>query len=224
MEEKYIDVLQCCRLFENAEKSQIPQIIKCLNAKVFEFSKNEAIFNEGDSAGKTGVILSGAVQIVKDDFYGNRSIIAIAGSGELFAEAYALAGVKSLPVSVIAAADCKILMLDCNEIISNQSPCKFHNLIINNFLKIVAGKNILLNERAEILAKRTTRAKVMAYLSSVAKKRNSSQFDIPFDRQGLADFLCVERSAMCAELGKMKREGIIDFNKNHFIILNSDEH
>lgn len=220
MDKEYLDILSSCRLFDGADKSEISTMIKCLGAVVKSYSKCEAIFCEGDKAGLVGVTLSGMVQIVKDDYYGNRNLLAIAQAGELFAEAYACAGADALPVSVIAVSDCKILLINCKKIITaDNDACKFHYLIINNLLKIVSMKNILLNEKAEITSKRTTKEKLMSYLSAYAKKCGSSEFDIPLNRQELADYLCVERSAMSAEIGKLKKEGKIDCTKNYFKLL-----
>lgn len=219
MDKKYLDILCRCKLFDGADKGDIPTMIKCLGAVIKSYSKGEAIFSEGDRAGLVGIILSGTVQIVKDDYYGNRNLLAMAEAGELFAEAYACAGADTLPVSVIAISDCKILLINCKQIVTADNTCKFHYLIMNNLLKIVSMKNILLNDKTEITSKRTTKEKLMAYLSAYAKKCSTSEFDIPLNRQELADYLCVERSAMSAEIGKLKKEGKIDCAKNHFVLL-----
>lgn len=220
MDKEALDILSRCKLFDGTDKGDIPTMIKCLGAVVKSYSRGEAIFSEGDKAGLVGVILSGTVQIVKDDYYGNRNLLAMAEAGELFAEAYACAGADTLPVSVIAISDCKILLINCKQIVTADKTCKFHYLIMNNLLKIVSMKNILLNEKAEMTSKRTTKEKLMAYLSAYAKKCGMSEFDIPLNRQELADYLCVERSAMSAEIGKLKKEGKIHCSKNHFILLN----
>lgn len=220
MDKQYLDVLSRCRLFDGVYKSDIPAMIKCFGAYEKSYSKGETIFNEGDKAGLLGIIISGTVQIIKDDYYGNRNLLALVDAGELFAEAYACAGTETLPVSVIAVSDCKIFLINCKQIVTADKTCKFHYLIMNNLLKIVSTKNILLNEKAEITSNRTTKKKLMAYLSACAKKFGSSEFDIPMNRQELADYLCVERSAMSAEIGKLKKEGKIDCAKNHFILLN----
>lgn len=219
MDNNYLNILNKCKLFDGVNENDIPKMLKCLDAVEKSYLKNQIIFSEGDKAGVFGVILSGDVQIVKDDYYGNRNILAIVENGELFAEAYACAGVDNLPVSVIAVSDCKILVISINKILTAEIPCKFHNIIMNNLLKIVSAKNILLNEKAEITSKRTTQDKLMAYLSAYAKKYGSNEFDIPLNRQQLADYLCVERSAMSAEIGKLKSAGKIACTKNHFKLL-----
>lgn len=219
MDKSVLNILSSCKLFDGANENDIPKMLKCLGTAEKNYLKNQIIFNEGDKAGTFGVILSGNVQIVKDDYYGNRNILAIVEKGELFAEAYACAGVETLPVSVIAVSDCKILMISINKILTAEMPCKFHNIIMNNLLKIVSVKNILLNEKAEITSKRTTQDKLIAYLSAFAKKYGSNEFDIPLNRQQLADYLCVERSAMSAEISKLKSAEKIECTKNHFKLL-----
>lgn len=219
MDKNNLDILNKCKLFDGVNENDIPKMLKCLDAVKKNYLKNQIIFNEGDKAGVFGVILSGNVQIVKDDYYGNRNILAVAENGELFAEAYACAGVDTLPVSVITVSDCKILMICINKIMTAEMPCKFHSIIMNNLLKIVSEKNIHLNEKSEIMSKRTTQDKLIAYLSAYAKKYGSNKFDIPLNRQQLADYLCVERSAMSAEISKLKNAGKIECTKNHFKLL-----
>ncbi|MGN1419560.1 MAG: Crp/Fnr family transcriptional regulator [Acutalibacteraceae bacterium] len=220
MDKKYLDILNRCSLFDGTDKNNLAFMLNCLEADIKCFSKGETVFSQGSKAGLVGIILSGCAQIVTDDYYGNRNLLASVGEGELFAEAYACADVTALPVSVIAVSECKILLFNCKKIInSNRNSCKFHYQIINNLLKIVSQKNIALNEKAQITSKRTTKEKIMAYLSAYAKKCGSSEFDIPLNRQELADYLCVERSAMSAEIGKLKKEGKIFCQKNHFKLL-----
>lgn len=215
-----MEALSRCRLFDGAEISSIPSMLKCLNADVKAYSKGETIFSEGGKAGLIGVVLSGTVQIFRNDYYGNRNLLALAEEGELFAEAYACAGVEALPVSVVAVSECKILLINSKKIIMPENDaCKFHYMIINNLLKIVSMKNIMLNEKGEIMSKRTTKEKLMAYFSACAKKCGSPEFDIPLNRQELADYLCVERSAMSAEIGKLKKEGKISCNRSHIKLL-----
>lgn len=219
MDKTIIDILIKCKIFDGADKKDIPKIIRCLNTSTKKYSKGEIIFNEGDKAGLIGIVLSGNVQIVKDDFYGNRNLIAVLSTNDIFAEAYACAEVESLPVSAIAATDAEILFLDYRKITQSERSCNYHHLIMGNLLKIVSNKNIMLNEKAQITSKRTTREKIMAYLSTYAKKSGSSEFHIPLNRQELADYLCVERSAMSAELGRLKADGKLQTKKNYFKLM-----
>ena len=217
---KYLEVLQKCPLFYTIEPDNLITILSCLGAKIETFDKKYTIFAEGYPARQIGIVLSGSVQVVQIDYYGNRSILSQLGSSEVFAEAFACAEVSSLPVSVIASEPCEIMLIDCSHILHTcTNNCGFHQQLIFNLMKDLAKKTILFHQRIEITAKRTTREQLMAYLTLEAKKADSNSFDIPFDRQELADYLEVDRSGLSAEISKLKKEGIIDCQKNCFKIL-----
>ena len=184
---------------------------------------NDAFFKSCQASNRTNVYscrIKGKVQIAKDDFFGNRNIISMMEPSQLFGEAFACAGIEKLPVTATAVTDSEILLLDCRRVITTcGNSCEFHNRIIANLLRIVAAKNIMLNQKIELTSKRTTKEKLMAYLLMQAKQNKSRIFVIPYDRQELADYLGVERSAMSAELSKLRREGRIDYHKNQFKIL-----
>lgn len=218
--QKYIPALQNCGLFQEIEKENLTAMLGCLGAKVMTVEKDCTIFADGTPAKQIGIILSGAVQMVQDDFYGNRTIVTQIEEHGLFGESFACAGTSSLPVSFIASKDCEIMLIDCSRITNTCcNACDFHKQIIFNLLHLVAKKNLDLHQKIEITSKRTTREKIMAYLLSVAKQIGSAAFTIPYDRQELADYLGVERSAMSAEISKLRREGVIECRKNHFRIL-----
>ena len=217
---KYIPVLKKSGLFEEIEEENLTAMLDCLGAKVFSVKKDMTIFCEGTPAKYIGLILSGAVQMVQDDFYGNRSIVTSIGENGLFGESFACAGITSLPVSFIASKDCEIMLIDCKRITYTCcNACSFHKQVIFNLLHLVARKNLDFHQKIEITSKRSTKEKLMTYLLSVAKQTGSSSFTIPYDRQALADYLGVERSAMSAEIGKLRKEGIIECQKSHFTIL-----
>ena len=216
----YIPALKKCGLFEEIEEENLTAMLDCLGAKVFSVKKDMTIFQEGTPAKYIGLILSGAVQMVQDDFYGNRSIVTSIGENGLFGESFACAGITSLPVSFIASRDCEIMLIDCKRITNTCcNACSFHKQVIFNLLHLVARKNLDFHQKIEITSKRSTKEKLMTYLLSVAKQTGSSSFTIPYDRQALADYLGVERSAMSAEIGKLRKEGIIECQKSHFTIL-----
>lgn len=217
---KYISALKKCGLFQEIEEENLVAMLGCLGAKVSNVRKHEVIFQEGATARFLGIILSGAVQMVQDDFYGNRTIVTQIEENRVFGESFACAGVTSLPVSFIASKDCEIMLIDCSRITNTCcNACAFHKQIIFNLLQLVAKKNLDFHQKIEITSKRTTREKLMTYLLSVAKQTGSSSFSIPYNRQGLADYLGVERSAMSAEIGKLRKDGIIECHKNLFEIL-----
>ena len=214
------EILTRCVLFEGIDHAELSGLLDCLGARVSSYRRNQAIFSEGDPADYVGIVLSGAAQIEQEDFYGNRSILARIGPGELFGESYACAGMAVLPVNIIAVEDCRVMLIDCRRITTSCSnACGFHNQMIHNLLRVVANKNLIFHQKIEITSRRSTREKLMAYLLHQAKLHGSSEFTIPYDRQALADYLGVERSAMSAEISKLRRDGIIECDKSRFRLL-----
>ena len=178
------------------------------------------VFLEGDDAGFIGLVLEGAVQIVRDDYDGTRSVIGLAGQGEMFGQSYACSNMASMPVSGYALHPSKIMFFSCGRMLTVcTNACRFHNQIVKNLLQVVAAKNLAFHKKLEITAQRTTREKLMAYLLRQAKEAGSPRFTIPFDRQALADYLGVERSAMSAELSAMQKEGILKTQRSRFELL-----
>jgi CRP-like cAMP-binding protein len=213
------DHLSKCPLFDGIEFSDLESVLKCLDAKTMEISKGNPVFLEGSPAQFVGVVLSGAVQIVRDDYYGNRCVLNLLQSGELFGEVFSCAGLETMPVSVIAVQDSAILLLDCKRVLSVCSnTCRFHSRLIHNLLQTMAGKNLAMNQKIRYMSQKTTKDKLIAYLLDQAKQNNSSEFVIPFDRQALANYLGVERSAMSAEIGKLKKNGQIDTKGSWFCL------
>ena len=217
--EKYFDVLSKCILFKNINKDDLLSVIKCLGGIVKSYSKDDIIISEGDNADILGVILEGSVHITRIDYYGNRDIIAGFKKGEIFGETISILDNNKMLVNVIADEDTKVLIIKMKKILSPcDKPCYFHKEILLNLLHALAKKNIMFNKKIEIMSKKTTKEKLMCYLSFQAKENNSSEFEIPFNRQELADYLGVERSGLSVEINKLKKEGIIYSNKNYFKI------
>ena len=209
--EKYFEILSRNPLFTGIGQADLTSLMHCLAARVEDFPKGAPVFLEGDTAAFIGFVLEGAVQIVWDDLYGNRSLLVQAEQGELFGEAYAAAGVDTMPLSGYAVQDCKIMWLECRRMLTVcTNACGFHSMLVKNLLKVVAQKNLLLSRKVQFMSQKTTKEKLMAYLLDQAKRKTALEFTIPLDRQALADFLGVERSAMSAELSKLRREGILD--------------
>ena len=215
--EAYWSILQQCSLFQGISVENLGMMLDCLNAQRIEKSKNEAVFLEGDPADCVGIVLTGALQIVKNDFYGNRSIVDHIGPAQLFGESFACSDIQTMPVSCIATQASKILLLDCGRITRTCcNACAFHSQMILNLLRVIAAKNLAFNQKIEIMSRRTTREKLMTYLLDQAKRNQSASFANPYDRQGLADFLGVDRSALSAEIGKLRKEGILESNRSRF--------
>ena len=196
-------------LFRGIAAGELPALLDRSSAREVRFAKGELLLHRGETPRSLGLVLEGGVHIIREDFWGNRSIVGLAGPGEIFAESYALAG-KPLAVSVLAAADGRALFLDAGHLSQRLSA---------NLLALLAEKNLMLTEKMRHMARRTTREKLLSYLSAQALRAGTAEFDIPLDRQQLADFLAVDRSAMSAALGKLRDEGILEFRKNHFRLL-----
>jgi len=218
--EKYFATLRKCLLFDGIDDSQLLHLLGCLDAKVESFDKKYTIFAEGDRAKYIGIVLSGSVQIILVDYFGNRSILSNVSAGEMFDEAFACAEIDEIPVTVVANEPCEVMLIDCQRIMNScASACSFHKQMIFNLMKTLAIKNIALHRKIEITAKRTTREKLMSYLNLTAKNLGKSSFEIPFDRQALADYLAVDRSGLSAEISKLRHEGVIKCSKNRFELL-----
>lgn len=214
---KFLKILRACPLFDGIDDADLERMLGCLGAKVERFDKKYTIFAEGSSARYVGIVLSGAAQIVSVDYYGNRSILGQVSPSELFAEAFACAEVSELPVSVIADEPSEIMLIDRDHILHTcHNNCVFHQRMIFNLMRDLASKTITFHQRIEVTSKRTTRDKLLAYLAIMAKRAQSDAFEIPYDRQELADYLEVDRSGLSAEIGKLRREGVIDCHKNRF--------
>jgi CRP-like cAMP-binding protein len=195
-------------------------MLTCLGARIACFDKKYTIFAEGTAAKYVAVLLSGSARTERVDYDGNRNLLNIIREGEVFGEAFACAEVSAIPVSVIADTDCTVLLIDCTHILHTcRSNCTFHQQLIYNLMKDLAVKALTFHEKMDITSKRTTRDKLMTYLTYQAKRARSNTFQIPFDRQTLADYLEVDRSGLSAEIGKLTREGILRSRKNRFELL-----
>jgi CRP-like cAMP-binding protein len=173
---------------------------------------------ENDEISSMGIVISGAVHLVRDDFWGNRTIIARVSAGDMFAESFACG--KALPLGAIAVEKTEALFIDAKKISGVCGlACPFHTKILNNMIQELAGKNIVLLNKIQHISQRTTREKLISYLSARAREAGASEFDIPFNREELAEFLSVDRSAMSSELGRMRAGGLLTFRKNHFTLL-----
>ena len=217
---KYLEILKKCPLFAEIGEADLLRMLSCLGARVAGFDKKYTVFAEGAGAKYIGIVLSGGVQMVQVDYYGNRSILSSMRPGEVFGEAFACAEVAALPVSVVATEESEIMLIECAHILHTcQNNCGFHQQLIFNLMRDLAKKTILFHERIEVTSKRTTRQKLLAYLAGEAKRVGKSDFTVPFDRQELADYLEVDRSGLSAEISKLRREGVLENRKNRFILL-----
>lgn len=218
--QKILDSIQGYELFDGMSLEEANTMLECLDAHVISREKGAAIFVEGSHATRFGVVLSGSLVVVKDGLDGKRSIIKRIGEKALVAAAQAFSGAKTMRVRVETDAPSRVLMLNAARVGSPCcNGCAFHARLVRNVMRIISARTLELNAKIEILSHRTTEARLLAYLNSFAEKCGSNEFDIPFDRQQLADFLCVERSALSAEINRLARAGSFDCRKSHFKLL-----
>lgn len=221
--EKYLPILLQSPLFFQIEEENLLSMLHCLSATYKTFSKGSFIFQQHKDMRLVGMVLSGSVHIIKEDFWGNRTILTEISTGALFGETLAFTKKSNIDIAVLASKDTEILFFNIEKIITVcSSACTFHTRLIKNLLTVFAEKNLMLTKKMEHLAKRNTKEKLLSYLSAEALKNETNTFTIPFNRQQLADYLCVDRSAMSNELCKLRDEGILTFQKNKFSLSQKD--
>lgn len=218
--EKYFEILEKCSLFSGIAREDLHRMLTCLGARIACFDKKYTIFAEGTSAKYVAVLLSGTARTERVDYNGNRNLLNVIEAGDVFGEAFACAEMRAIPVSVIADSACEVLFIDCSHILHTcKNGCDFHQRLIYNMMKDLAKKALAFHEKLDITSQRTTRDKLMTYLTHFASKAGTNAFSIPLDRQGLADYLEVDRSGLSAEIGKLTKEGVLRSRKNHFELL-----
>ena len=191
-----------------------------MDVKEREYGKGETIFWAGTKTSCMGMVLSGSVTIESNDMWGNRTILSYVGAGQFFAETYAYLQDAPMLVDVTANEDCQVALLSLEVVTHREAGAEaWHIKLLTNLLTVAARKNLILSGKSFHTAPKTIRGRVLAYLNSVSLQKKSTEFDIPFDRQQLADYLNLERSALSKELGKMQREGLIKCRKNHFRLI-----
>ena len=215
---EYSMILRSVKLFDGIVDADLEIMLGCIDAKTKAYRKGRIVLLAGDKPSHIGIVLKGQLHIVREDYDGNRSIIAVLTQGDVFAEALCFAGVQESPVSVTAGQDSTVILLSYERILQTcPNSCAFHRDLIRNILSLVASKNLQLQSHMEILSAKSIRAKVMLFFESFAAKRGR-EITIPLNREEMADYLCVERSALSHELARMKRDGLIDYQKNKFLL------
>ena len=216
---KYLKLLTRTKLFYGITESEIEAMLKCLSAANHYYQKGECIFRRGEHITAVAMLLEGSIHIQKEDDWGNLSILSKISEGEIFGEVYACLGNDEMRHNAVAEKPSTVLFLNISRVLATcPSACRFHGQLIRNLLSVISSKNKTLTQKLEHMSQRTTREKLLSYLSEQSQKAGSPSFDIPFNRQQLADFLSVDRSAMSNELCKMRDEGILLFDRNHFTL------
>lgn len=215
----HLEVLNKSYFFANMSIKEIELLLPSLNPLIRKFKKGETIIHKGEKVRHFGIMLEGKAHIVQEDYWGRQMIISELQSSDAFAEAFATLSAKS-EVSVMATADSIILMLNIDDLlnIKNNSFNTYHNTLIKNLLKSTAYKNLTITQKMIHMSKKTIREKLLSYLSGESIKNDSTKFLIPFNRQELANYLGVDRSALSTEISKLTKEGIIKSKKNQFEI------
>lgn len=212
--------LEKTHLFQGTSATEIESMLHCLQATHKTFQKNEIIYHAGSSVSALGIVLSGSVFIENDDFWGNKNVLDLITPGQVFAESYASVPGEPLMFNVVAYETTEILFLNVQKLLQVcPNSCSHHNKLIQNLLRISAQKNLNLSRRSLHTAPKSIRGRLLSYLSFQAIRHGSRDFVIPFNRQQLADYLNVDRSALSNELSKMQKESLLKVEKSHFYLL-----
>ena len=207
-------------LFEGIAPQDRTTMLGCIGYHISTFRKGDIIAFENEKIRHVGIVLSGAVDMIKEDLWGNKTLLVRAHQNDLFGETFACGSDNLSVVTFLVSEDAKILFIPFDRVMhSCTMACDFHHKLIENMVRIIADKNRDLMRKIEVVSKRTTQEKLLTYLSIQAQLQGTRYFEIPLGRVELAEYLCVDRSAMTRELAKMKDEGLIDFDRNCFKML-----
>ena len=207
-------------LFLGIRPEDMEGMLGCIGYYVREYKKGEIIAFEAETINHVGVVLKGSVDMIKEDVWGNRTMLLRSYVEDVFGETFACGEDSLSVVTVVAAEDSKVMFLSfCRVMHTCTHACVFHQTLIENMVRIIARKNRELMRKIEVVSKKTLREKILAYLSIQSQTQGASRFEIPLGRMEWAEYLCADRSALTRELAKMKDEGLIDYQRNSFEIL-----
>ncbi len=217
--QKYLPILRSCPFFNGMRDDEILSILHCVQASTVTRPRGAYILRAGDTTEVMGLVLSGSVLILQEDLWGHRNILSKCTAGDFFGEPYAATSGTVLNVNAVAEDDCTLLFLNVKRLLTScPTACDHHQKLIRNLVSVLANRLLVFNDKITHVSKRSTREKLLSYLSSESVRQASLSFDIPFDRQQLADYLAVERSGLSVELCKMRDEGLLEFQKSHFVL------
>lgn len=220
--ENFYNQIKTSPVFYGMSDEELKGLLECFNARVRKYEKGDMIIRQGDMITNIYLILSGEVNIEKDSYWGRRIIISRLGKNENLALSFVGSKDVESNIDAVAVEDTVVLVLSYEKCTSMcQNACTRHKILINNLFQILSKENIELIQKIENVSQKSIRDKLLTYLSNEAQKKHSNSFDINFNRQDLADYLNVDRSAMSFELSKLQKEGIIEYNKNHFELLST---
>ena len=207
------------QLFDGIGADNLSALLSCLSARRVRLAKGEPLLRTGEKADRFGIVLTGSLAVSTCDADGRRTLIKLIKAPEVVAAAQALSDADAISVDVEANEDSVVLLLKAVRIVTPcENACAFHARLVRNIMRTLAVKTLELNRQIEILSHRSTQNRLMAYLCSIAQQKGTVEFDISFDRQQLADYLCVERSALSAEISRLSKLGLVSSRKNHFAL------
>lgn len=216
---EFLKTVLNCKLFEGIVEEEASMLLGCLSAKVEQYEKEEALLLQGGKVDKIGILLAGKLQILREDYDGNRSIVSELVPSEVFAEAFVCAGLSHSPVTVLAIQNATVMYIDYRKLITTcPGGCDFHHKLVENMISLIAHKNVELSKKLQILSCRSTREKILTYLTHQSERWGSLSFAIPFTREQLADYLSVNRSALSREISVMAAEGLLSYERNIFTL------
>lgn len=219
MIEAYLDIIKKSPLFHGMKEEEIIYMLKCLTPKIQSYSKNESIVNSGESIDRFGMVLEGEATILKENAEGNRVIMSVVKKGDLFGEMLVFSSRKIWPVSVRVQNSCKVLFLTSSDLVARCGKmCSWHNAMLQNFIKVISDKSLMLNKKVEYLSIKSIRGKIASYLLEQYQNTKSNTMILPLKRNDLAEFLNVSRPSLSREICGMRDEGIIDFHLSTFKI------
>ncbi|MCL2654231.1 MAG: Crp/Fnr family transcriptional regulator [Coriobacteriia bacterium] len=218
--EDYSLLIHLSPLFKGISKEESLQLFSCLEVRHHSYRKGNYVFLAGQHTTDIGLLYSGQLDILQDDVWGNRRILERVTPGEMFAAAFSCADIERIPISVRATQPSEVLLFDYRRVLTTcSSACQFHTQLILNMLELLSRKSIAMMEKIGNITRHSTREKVLSFLSQQAQLRQTQSFEISFNRQELAEYLAVDRSALSTELGRLRDEGVLRFSKNHFELL-----
>lgn len=218
------ELVTTCPLFREIDPEELGAMLKCLSAREVTPARGEFIMASPGAAPLMGVVLEGEVEMISEDYFGKKSLLTVLSVGSVFGESYSCVKARNRTIAYQASGKCRVLLLDYDRILhACKLVCRFHHRMIENMVELIAEKNLELIEKLEVTSRTSIREKLLTYLTRQAERAGSLTFTVPLGRTELAEYLCADRSAMTRELSRMREEGLIDFNKRTFTLLNWQE-
>mgnify|MGYP003316295227 CR=1 FL=1 len=209
-----------CRLLKDIDEAGFERLCECMHVSELHLKNKETFIRESDPCNRIGIVVLGAVQLSRQRLDGTRAVLETIREGGAFGMTYVFRDAKAMGISIRAVGDTVVQLFDSGSILHPcHKVCPAHLHFLHNLLTVMSQTTFQLKQKLRILSQRTIRGRLMLYLQILAKRAQAKEFDIPFDRQALADFLCVDRSALSAELSKLRKERKVESVKNHFKLL-----